>query len=70
MVAPLTPVLNPGGVTPFVVTPPAGPGPGFAKRDQKKQTALEAATEIATLIDSWTRTGVVVPASGFPIPWG
>lgn len=55
----------------FVGTPPSGPV-GFANlfAGAKPETHAEAASNTASIIDSWMRTGSATPSGGGPpIPW-
>ena len=54
----------------FVGTPPPGPV-GFATLTGAPQTRAEGTLAVATLIDTWFRTGLAAPVlpPSTPIPW-
>jgi len=60
-----------GGMAGFVPTPPPGPV-GFAAQfsGPKPATHAAAAGAVATLIDTWMRTGTATPSGGgAPVAW-
>jgi hypothetical protein len=61
-----------GGMVGFTPTPPAAPV-GFASQfgGPKPATAADAASQIASLIDTWMRSGIgtLIAPPNTPTPW-